>query len=179
MEDRQIIELYWERAEEAIRETDAKYGRLCQYIAQNILVSPEDSEECVNDTWLGLWNAIPPQRPDSLPAFLGRIVRNLSLSRWRRERAQKRYAGLDAMLSELEDCLPDPRGVEEAVEGRALTSCIERWLEGLDREDRAVFLRRYWYGQEGRIQENGRGCGCRENRHHPHQVDTAFCEEYG
>ena len=76
MEDKQIIDLYWERAEDAIRETSAKYGRLCQYIAQNILSSPEDSEECVNDTWLGLWNAIPPQRPNHFSAFIGKIVRS-------------------------------------------------------------------------------------------------------
>ena len=132
MEDAAIVALYWSRDEAAIAETQRKYGAYCRTIAQNILGSWEDAEECVSDAWHRAWNAIPPQRPDSLPAFLGRIVRNLSLSRWRRERAQKRYAGLDAMLSELEDCLPDHRGVEEAVEGRALTSCIERWLEGLD-----------------------------------------------
>lgn len=150
MEDAAIVALYWNRDEAAIAETQRKYGAYCRSIAQNILSSREDAEECVSDTWHRAWNAIPPQRPDSLGAFLGRIVRNLSLSRWRREHAQKRYAGLDAMLSELEDCLPAPRGVEDVVEGRALTGCIEGWLEGLDREDRAVFLRRYWYGQEVR-----------------------------
>ncbi len=159
MEDAAIVALYWSRDEAAIAETQRKYGAYCRTIAQNILGSWEDAEECVSDAWHRAWNAIPPQRPDSLPAFLGRIVRNLSLSRWRRERAQKRYAGLDAMLSELEDCLPDPRGVEEAVEGRALTGCIERWLEGLDREDRAVFLRRYWYGQEVRALAKEWGVG--------------------
>ncbi len=150
MEDAAIVALYWSRDEAAIAETQRKYGAYCRSIAQNILGSREDAEECVSDTWHRAWNAIPPQRPASLSAFLGRIVRNLSLSRWRREHAQKRYAGLDAMLSELEDCLPAPGGVEDAVEGRALTACIEKWLEGLEQEDRAVFLRRYWYGQEVR-----------------------------
>lgn len=150
MEDADIVALYWSRDEGAIAETQRKYGAYCRSIAQNILGSREDAEECVSDAWHQAWNAIPPRRPDSLGAFLGRIVRNLSISRWRREHAQKRYAPMDAMLSELEDCLPDPRGVEEAVEGRALTGCIEKWLEGLVREDRAIFLRRYWYGEEVR-----------------------------
>lgn len=159
MEDAAIVALYWNRDEAAIAETQRKYGAYCRSIAQNILSSREDAEECVSDTWHRAWNAIPPQRPDSLSAFLGRIVRNLSLSRWRREHAQKRYAGLDAMLSELEDCLPAPQGVEDVVEGRALTICIERWLEGLSREDRAVFLRRYWYGQEVRALAKEWGVG--------------------
>lgn len=148
MEDAAIIALYWSRDESAIAETQQKYGPYCRTIARNILSSREDAEECVNDTWHHAWNAMPPQRPGSLSAFLGRIVRNLSISRWRRERAQKRYAGLEVLLSELEDCLPGPGSVEEAAEGRALTRRVEGWLEGLDREDRAVFLRRYWYGQE-------------------------------
>ena len=148
MDDEAIVALYWSRDESAITETDRKYGPYCRTIAQNILSSREDAEECVSDAWHHAWNAMPPQRPGSLSAFLGRIVRNLSISRWRRERAQKRYSGLEVLLSELEDCLPDPKGVEEAVEGRTLTRRVEAWLEGLDRDDRAVFLRRYWYGQE-------------------------------
>lgn len=150
MDDGGIIALYWSRDEGAITETQRKYGSYCRAIAMNILGSPEDAEECVSDALHSAWNAIPPQRPASLPAFLGRIVRNLSISRWRRERAGKRYAGLDVMLSELEDCLPAPGGVEDVVEGRELTQRIERWLDGLSREDRAVFLRRYWYGEEVR-----------------------------
>ena len=159
MDDGAIIALYWSRDEGAIAETQRKYGAYCRAIAVNILGSPEDAEECVSDTLHRAWNAIPPQRPVSLPAFLGRIVRNLSISRWRRERAQKRYAGLEVMLSELEECLPDPAGVEEAVEGRALTRRIERWLDGLSREDRAVFLRRYWYGEEVRALAKDWGVG--------------------
>lgn len=148
MEDAAIIALYWSRDEAAIVETDKKYGPYCRAIAQNILTVREDAEECVSDSYHRAWNAMPPQRPDALPPFLGRIVRNLSISRWRKERAQKRYAGLEGLLSGLEECLPDPKGVEEAVEGRALTRRIEDWLESLPRDDRAVFLRRYWYGQE-------------------------------
>ena len=108
MDDAAIIELYWARDEDAIVQTQQKYGPYCRTIAKNILGVPEDAEECVSDTWHRAWNAMPPQRPDSLGAFLGRIVRNLSISRWRRERAQKRYAGLEEQLSELEDCPPRP-----------------------------------------------------------------------
>lgn len=148
MDDAAIVALYWNRDENAIVETDKKYGPYCRAIAQNILSIREDAEECVIDSYHSAWNAMPPQRPNSLPPFLGRIVRNLSISRWRREHAQKRYAGIDSLLSGLEECLPALHGVEEAVEGRALTRRIEAWLEGLSRDDRAVFLRRYWYGQE-------------------------------
>ena len=148
MDDADIVALYWERDERAITETDRKYGPYCRAIALNILSVREDAEECVNDSYHSAWNAMPPQRPDRLPPFLGRIVRNLSISRWRRERAKKRYSGLENLLSGLEECLPDPKGVEQEVEGRALTRRIEDWLEGLSRDDRAVFLRRYWYGQE-------------------------------
>ena len=150
MDDADIVALYWDRNESAITETDRKYGPYCRAIALNILSVREDAEECVNDSYHSAWNAMPPQRPDRLPPFLGRIVRNLSISRWRREHAQKRYSGLDDLLSGLEECLPDPKGVEQEVEGRALTRRIEGWLEGLSRDDRAVFLRRYWYGQEVR-----------------------------
>lgn len=148
MEDQAIVALYWDRNENAIAETERKYGPYCRSIAGNILSSREDAEECVSDTWHRAWNTMPPQRPGSLSAFLGRIVRNLSISRWRQEHAQKRYSGLESLLSELEDCLPAPGGVEEAVEGHELTRRVEEWLESLGREDRAVFLRRYWYGEE-------------------------------
>ena len=151
MEDQRIIQLFWERDQGAIAALARKYGRYCRTIAENILRSREDAEECVNDVYLRVWNAVPPQRPQALPAFLGRIVRNLSISRWRRERAQKRYAGLENLLSGLEECLPDPKGVEETVEGRELTCRIEVWLESLPRDDRVVFLRRYWYGQEVQV----------------------------
>ena len=162
MEDAAIIALYWSRDEAAIAETDKKYGPYCRAIAQNILTVWEDAEECVSDSYHHAWNAMPPQRPDHLPPFLGRIVRNLSISRWRRERAQKRYTGLESLLSGLEECLPDPLGVEDAVEGRELTRRVEVWLEGLPRDDRALFLRRYWYGQE--VQALARAWGVTPNQ---------------
>ena len=145
MDDAAIIELYWARDEDAIVQTQRKYGGYCRAIARN-----------------NAWNAIPPQRPDSLSAFLGRIVRNLSISRWRRERARKRYAGLEAQLSELEDCLPAPSGVEEMVEGQELTNLLERWLEGLEQEERVLFLRRYWYGVPVKDLAKVRGMGANQ-----------------
>lgn len=162
MDDPAIVALYWKRDETAIAETERKYGGYCRAIAKNILSSPEDAEECVSDTWHNAWNAIPPQKPDSLGAFLGRIVRNLSISRWRQEHAQKRFSGLEALLSELEDCLSAPNGVEEAVEGSELTALVERWLEGLDKDDRAVFLRRYWYGEEVKTLAKAWGAGANQ-----------------
>ena len=98
MEDQGIIRLYFNRDQEAIRQTDRKYGRQCRRTARNILAIPEDAEECVNDTYLAAWNTIPPERPRTLGAYLGRIIRNLSISRYRANHAQKRYAGLEARL---------------------------------------------------------------------------------
>ena len=118
MEDRDIIALYFARAESAIAETAEKYGGYCRAIASRILKSPEDTEECLSDTWLSAWNAIPPARPSAFRAWLGRVVRNLSLDRWKRDRAEKRGAGLEVLLGELEDCVPAPRGTERALEDR-------------------------------------------------------------
>lgn len=109
MEDREIVALYHARDEGAISETAAKYGAFCLRIALNLLGIREDADECVNDTWLAAWRRMPPELPASLRAFLGRITRNLSISRYRQTRARKRYAGMEALLSELDDCVPSPR----------------------------------------------------------------------
>ncbi|MBD5133744.1 MAG: sigma-70 family RNA polymerase sigma factor [Clostridiales bacterium] len=148
MEDSQIVELYWRRDEAAVRETERKYGALCRGVARNILGVDEDAEECVNDALHQAWNAIPPQRPDRLGAWLGRVTRNLALNRWNKDRAQKRYAGVRLLLDELADCVPATGGVERELEGQELSAAIDRWLRTLSREDRALFLRRYWYGME-------------------------------
>ena len=140
MEDERIIELFNARDEAAIREAQAKYGAYCSAIAMNLLGVREDAEECVAD------------------AFLGRITRNISISRWRREHAQKRFDGMDVLLSELDECVPGPFDVERELESRALTELIERWLSTLDARERALFVRRYWYG-EG-VAELARECGC-------------------
>ncbi len=146
MEDEAIVRLYWDRDEAAIAETDRKYGPFCHRMALNILSVREDAEECVSDTWQRAWETMPPQLPRSLMAYLGRIVRNLSLSRYRAQHALKRFAGQEALLSELGDCLPGPETVEGAVEGRRLTQAVTKWLDALPREERILFLRRYWYG---------------------------------
>ena len=113
MEDARIVELYWERDEAAIAESSAKYGGYCYQIAFRILALREDAEECVNDTWLHAWNAMPPQRPSILSAFFGKLARNLSLDRWRRNRAAKRGGSqVELALHELGDCLPAPGGPE-------------------------------------------------------------------
>lgn len=147
MDDQAIIALYHARDERAIAETDAKYGVFCRTLARNILTQPLDAEECVNDTWLRAWNAMPPERPARLKSWLGRIVRNLSLDRWRHSRAAKRGAGLDILLSELEDCVPVGETPEAAVEAAELGESISRWLRTRSADDRGLFLRRYWYGE--------------------------------
>ncbi len=147
MEDSQIIELYWERSEAAVEETVKKYGTFCHRVAQNILTLREDAEECVNDVWQLAWSSIPPQRPQALRAWLGRVVRNLAINRWNRDHAQKRYAGMEQLLSELEDCIPSPKTPENELEGQELTDYLNSWLASLDRDDRILFVRRYWNGE--------------------------------
>ncbi len=147
MDDLAIVELYHRRDERAIAESDTKYGGLCRSIALRLLGFREDAEECVNDTWHAAWNKMPPDRPQALGAFLGRITRNLSISRWRRDHAKKRYDGMEVLLSELEDCVPAPGTTQEELERRQLAQSISAWLDSLKDEDRRLFVRRYWYGE--------------------------------
>ncbi len=145
MEDEKIIELYFERSEDAIRETDRKYGVKCRSTAYNILQDREDSEECTNDTYLRLWNVIPPQRPSPLLTYIMRIVRNLALDRVRRAKASKRADdNYRAVYDEIKDMIPAPDSVTKTVEGRELSALIDRFLAEQSREKRAVFLMRYW-----------------------------------
>lgn len=146
MNDAGIVELYWRRSTQAIIETQQKYGGYCYTIALGLLNSAQDAEECVNDTWYAAWDKMPPERPQSLGAFLGRITRNLSVSRWRREKARKRYNGLEVLFSELEECVPGPGGAEEELERQELARVISGWLDRQDPADRRLFIRRYWYG---------------------------------
>ncbi len=146
MDDSRIIDLYWARSEEAIHQTSRKYGPYCRTIAWNILQDREDSEECVNDTWLQAWNAMPPQRPSLLRAFLGKITRNLALDKYRFYGAQKRGGGEPHLaLEELKDCVPHPSSTGQMADDLALTEALDRFLAGLKPETRKVFLRRYWY----------------------------------
>ena len=146
MEDRQIIDLYFRRDEDAIVRTREKYGGYCYRIAANILSAHEDAEECVSDTWLRAWNAIPPARPNPMRPFLGRITRNLALSRWRKSRAAKR-GGSEAALcfEELSDCLPGGTDPERIVEAKVLEEAVNAFLAALKQNERSVFLARYWY----------------------------------
>lgn len=161
MRDEAIIRLYFERDERAIGETGAKYGPYCSKIALNLLSVPEDAEECVQDTYLAAWNRIPPERPTALRVFLGRITRNLAISRYRRNKAQKRCAGMEEQLEELADCLPGSEGAEREFERRELGRIISRWLDGLPDGDRTLFVRRYWYGES--VEELARDRGARPN----------------
>ena len=145
MEDFQIIKLYWSRDEDAVRETAQKYGKLLGHISYQILSNYEDSEECVNDTYGRAWDSMPPQNPSNLAAYLGRITRNLSINRWHQNHAKKRDSGASVLLSELSDCIFAGQTPEEAIEGSILTEVIVRWLEALPKEDRVLFVRRYWY----------------------------------
>ena len=145
MEDKEIIDLYWHRSESAIEHTRQKYGNACYRIAQNILSNHEDSEECVNDTYLNAWNSIPPHRPEKLGAYLYKITRNLALNRFEKYTAQKRGGGEVALaLEELEDCLCVSGSVEECVEGRILTDKLNVFLSQLPSQTRKIFLMRYW-----------------------------------
>lgn len=144
--DSAIIDLYWARKEQALEETDLKYGGFCRTIAYNILHSREDSEECVNDTWMRAWNTMPPQRPSVLQSFLGKITRNLSLDRYKASRADKRGGGqMPLALEELGDCIPASNSVEEALELEELTRLVDRFLRDLPEKECCIFLRRYWY----------------------------------
>ncbi len=146
MDDSKIIDLYWARSQQAISESETKYGAYCRTVARNILDRAEDAEECVNDTWLRAWNAIPPQRPSVLQAFFGKLTRNLSLDRWRRDRAQKRGGSqVELGLDELEDCLAARDRVDETVDAQTTADLISCFVRGLSQQDRVLFVRRYWY----------------------------------
>ncbi len=157
MDDTQIIDLYFARDEQAIAETEQKYGRFCLRIAMNVLDVWEDAEECVSDTYLSVWKQVPPTVPQSLKTFLGRIVRNLSISRFRSMRAKKRYNGMEILLSELGDCVPSDHNVEQVMEAKELSGYISEWLDSLSEEDCALFVRRYWFGDG--VQELAKRCG--------------------
>lgn len=152
MDDRQILKLFEERSEAAISETAEKYGRYCHTIAYNILCNEEDTEECVNDTYLKAWEAIPPQVPEKLSAFLGKITRNLALDKYRFYNSAKRGGGQTALaLEELQECVPAAVSTEQAVSDKILVEVLNHFLEELPLEKRRIFMKRYWYLQS--IQE--------------------------
>lgn len=148
MDDKGIVDLYWERNEQAIRETADKYGAYCLKISLNILGDLSDSEENVNDTYFRAWSSIPPNRPDSLKAFLAKIARNLALNRYKAAHTQKRRASSFAVsLDELDICTPSKITVEDEVGVAQLSKCISDFLYRQSRDARGVFVCRYFYGE--------------------------------
>ena len=148
MEDCQIIELYWQKNADAISETAGKYGAYCFAIAQNILHNAEDSEECVNDTWLRAWNAMPPQKPDLLRPFLAKITRNLSLDRFHGRNAEKRGGGeIILVLDELAECLHGGADTETAYEAKELRNAVRRFVRSLPEREGNVLVRRYFFAE--------------------------------
>lgn len=150
MEDTQIIDLFFARSEQAICELDNKYGKVCHSLSYNILHDPLDVEECVNDAYLGTWNAIPPKRPNPLLAFVCKIVRNLSIARYRANTAMKRNSTFTLALEEIEECLSSPVTVEDEIAHKELVAAIEGFLDSLSAENRVIFLRRYWFADSHR-----------------------------
>ncbi len=144
MEDSKIIKLYWERSEAAISETAKNYGKYCYHIAFNILFDEQDSLDCVNDTYLSVWNSIPPHRPSKFKAFIGKIVRNLSINLYKKRNAERRGAGqIEPLLSELGDCIPSETCT--FTDDYALSQIINDFLGSLSKEARVFFVRRYFY----------------------------------
>jgi RNA polymerase sigma-70 factor (ECF subfamily) len=146
MTDVQILDLYETRSESAIAETANRYGSYCTAIAMNILHNTQDAEEAVNDAYLAAWNAIPPEQPRIFAAFLGRITRNISLDRYKAQKAQKRGGNeTDLLLSELEACIPSARSVENEVDENELSKTIDSFLASIGEDDAAYFFCRYWH----------------------------------
>ena len=143
MEDKSIIELYFQRDEKAITESQNKYGSYCRAVAHNILHSKEDTEECVNDTWLRSWNSMPPDKPNRLSVYFGRITRNLAIDRYRKQQSMKHGGGQIAIcLDELSECIGESTSVEDTV---ALKDLLSKFLLSLPEKNRHIFLFRYWY----------------------------------
>lgn len=160
MEDREIIALFFQRSEAAIDAVEKKYGALCHSVAWNLLHSQEDAKECLNDTWHGLWNAIPPRQPERLGPFAARVTRNLAMKRLTRQNAEKRQ-GITVSFEELNQCIPDEKTVEQALEGKELTKLLDAFLDTLGEEDRNLFLRRYWFFDS--VRQLSRNFGITEN----------------
>ena len=145
LEDEKIIELYWARHESAIDETDKKYRTFCMYISRNILNNISDAEECINDTWLAAWNTIPPERPVHLSAFLGKIVKNLSLKKFRYNNSEKRRKEVTVSIEEISESAVSISDTESRTDSGELAHIISEFLRGQSQEKRVMFLRRYWF----------------------------------
>lgn len=148
MEDKKIIEMFFERSEEAISRLYEKYGAYCRSIAKNILQSEEDAEECINDAFLTVWNSIPPQKPEKLGAYAGKITRNFALNKAKYNAAEKRGGGkYEEALSELEECIASKNDTESCIDKIVFKETVEAFLLSQPEEKRNIFIRRYWYLQ--------------------------------
>lgn len=145
MNDKRIIELFFERSEKAISELSSRYGGTVLRIAQNLLHNRQDAEECANDTYLSVWNAIPPQRPESLTAFVCKIARNTAINRLQYDHAQKRGGENEACFEELQECIPSGESAEARYEASFISELIDEFLDTLSKKNRMIFVRRYWY----------------------------------
>ena len=145
IDDEKIIEMFFQRSEQGIRELDVKYGKICHNLSYNIVNNRQDAEECVNDAYLGAWNAIPPVRPDPLLSYIVKIVRNISLKIYWRKEAAKRSGHYTIALEEIEGCIADQKTVEDEIEARELARIIGEFLDTLTLENRVIFMRRYWF----------------------------------
>lgn len=145
MEDEVIIDLYFERAEDAIKETEVKYGGYLEKVIRGIISTREDIEECLNDTYMAAWNSIPPRRPKSLGAYIAGIARNTALNRYDYLTAEKRNPTVEVVLSELEECLSAGNLVEQEVQARSFIKALNSFLRGIGSEKRTIFIRRYWF----------------------------------
>ncbi len=149
MDDQNIMDLYWERNAAAIDRTAEQYGSYCTAIARNILQNEEDAEECVNDTWLGAWNSIPPKRPENLGAYLGKLTRSKAIDRWRARHREKRGGWTVTLaLEEIAEVIPSNASLEGELLKQELIQTINRFLDTLPETERNVFLCRYWYFEE-------------------------------
>lgn len=146
MDDHSIVQLYWDRDDRAITATSQKYGKYCTSIAKNILGNSEDAEECVNDTYLNAWNAMPTHWPEQLATFLGKITRNLSFNRYKHNHAEKRGSGeVAVILDELMDCVSDTDTIEQEIDRKESLEAVNGFIQQLPKDRRTIFVRRYWY----------------------------------
>ena len=146
MEDSAIVDLYWQRSDRAISETDRKYGRYCHAIAYNFCANNEDAEECVNDTWFRAWNLMPDKRPSVLSSFLGTITRSIAINLYKAKTRKKRGGGeLALALDEISDCIPSNADLERSYESQELEAAIGRFVESLSETEQKIFVSRYWY----------------------------------
>lgn len=146
MEDREIVELYWRRDEQALAETAERLGGYCLTIARSVLGDEEDARECVNDAYLAVWNAIPPHRPENLAPFVGKLVRRISINAMEKRDAAKRGGGQgEVVLEELEECLSSGDSVEARIENAELERALRCFVNTLRPKERQIFVCRYWY----------------------------------